>query len=396
MDVEKIARKALTILNLKYGLPKKGFITGGAIANLIWELVSGNKAVINDVDIFVYNPLDDNDKERIFKYREIETSYFEAYNHLAIDSNTKDSYVIKESIDKGIFNEIKYQSKNTSPEIVIKSFDINCTQIGYLIEDDKFYWTKEFEEFIETGELKITNLNTPAHTCIRIVKKKHELNATLNDFEIYLAKYVLENKHSFKDISRIRFMQRYADIFNNNRGYLGQFFELKRDEDTEKYLRTKEIIEPVYMLDPSSYIYLTDLQHPPIISPDFLFYMRNIYKTEKETTWKDLYSVYNHVNYIDRIPTKEEIEFLSKLVNCYPNIANQLKGLKFSEQIYVTKSILNKVTKYHDYNTAIAVLENVKFRVDSTFDDDECLLLGLSVRKKIKDLNTVSFEDILF
>jgi hypothetical protein len=36
------------------------------------------------------------------------------------------------------FNYVKYSSNVTDPGIIIKSFDINCTPIGYSIDEDKF------------------------------------------------------------------------------------------------------------------------------------------------------------------------------------------------------------------------------------------------------------------
>ena len=41
MEIEILARKAVDILKSKWGLPKKGFLAGGSLANLIWEIHSG-------------------------------------------------------------------------------------------------------------------------------------------------------------------------------------------------------------------------------------------------------------------------------------------------------------------------------------------------------------------
>ena len=53
MNVETLGRKAIDIIKEKWGLPLHGFVAGGSIANLVWELVSGNKAIVNDIDVFV-------------------------------------------------------------------------------------------------------------------------------------------------------------------------------------------------------------------------------------------------------------------------------------------------------------------------------------------------------
>ena len=58
MDIDLLVRNSIEKISDKWGLPKKGFITGGSISNLVWEEVSGNKAVVNDVDVFILEYID--------------------------------------------------------------------------------------------------------------------------------------------------------------------------------------------------------------------------------------------------------------------------------------------------------------------------------------------------
>jgi len=399
-DVEKIGREALSIIKSRYGMPLSGFITGGAISNLMWEIISGNKAIINDIDVFLFTPPDPIDTKLsidptpafikkqtngIFKYDKMETQYFEHYQQMSSSIYTKDSYIIKESINDGIFNFVKYESNNPSHRLIIESFDINCTRVGYSIDEDKLYWEKDFEEFLQTGQLKISNLNTPAHTAIRILKKKEELNATLDDFEIKLAQYVL-SRSSFCDINRIRFKQRYADMYDKYKSYLDRFFTIDHDDDIEKYLTGIGVSDSIYHLTSIDVGLkgIIDRDNPKMnTSSDFLFYMRNIYHNEKlKKIWEKLHYVYFGVDYIDIDISEEDIDFLSKLIKSYPRILENLKGLKLSQQLEITRRVLNNITIHHDYETAIAVLENVKVG-DIPLDEDECLILGLSVRKKV-------------
>lgn len=393
IDVEKFARKALTLIKLKWGLPPIGFITGGSIGNMIWELVSGNEAVINDIDVFIYNKISND--ENIFKYQKVEVEYTDAYNQLISSHNKRDGiYKIKESINKGIFNEVRYESDNTSPSLIIDSFDINCTRIGYSIEEDKFYWTKDFEEFLNTGELKIANLNTPAHTAIRIIKKKHELKAKLSDAEFAICQYTLLNRNEFMDISRFRFKQRYASIYEKYSEKLNKFFTIKHDEGLENYLvKNKLIFDSIYYLEVNSDNDFIDISsnfrgsvnYRLTNSEDFLFYIRNIYKNKSlQEIYQKLYFYYNSIDYIDVKINFTDVEFLSKISKLYPGCVRNLQGLKFSEQIKLINDVIKNVTKYHDYETAIAVLENVKLNKGLVFDEDECLVLGLSVRKLVK------------
>jgi hypothetical protein len=53
MNIENLARKAIEHIKATYpNFPKEGYLAGGSLANLIWEYVSNNKAIINDIDIF--------------------------------------------------------------------------------------------------------------------------------------------------------------------------------------------------------------------------------------------------------------------------------------------------------------------------------------------------------
>jgi hypothetical protein len=187
MDVQQLAQRAIDKIKSQWGLPKRGFIAGGSISNLIWEEVSGTKAIINDIDVFLFDGLLENynedKKEYYFSFKEDEENvWYDDYAGLRFIDRAKNYYSISESTTEGIFNYVSYKSNTHSPEIIIKSFDINCTAVGYSIEEDKFYWTPDFEKFLKTSELKISNLKTPCHTAIRIVKKAEELGVNLDLF----------------------------------------------------------------------------------------------------------------------------------------------------------------------------------------------------------------------
>jgi hypothetical protein len=57
MNIESLGRQSLQKLKAYPNFPSTGFIAGGSIANLIWENVSGIKAIINDIDVFVFDKL---------------------------------------------------------------------------------------------------------------------------------------------------------------------------------------------------------------------------------------------------------------------------------------------------------------------------------------------------
>jgi hypothetical protein len=409
MNVELLGRQAIDIIKSKWGLPKEGFVAGGSIANIIWELVSGNKAVINDIDIFVFgsiqNHIDTSDKSSLFNYQEKETKYYEDYTGMCFNTHTKDFYSIVESTKDDIFNIIKYKSNTNDPSLIIKSFDINSTRVGYSIEKDQLYWTSEFEEFLETGELKVCNLMTPSHTAVRIAKKSKELNAKLNFFEFELIQHALS--YSFVDRIKFRFKERYLEMFKSNLDILEPHFIITRDNEAEEFVKTQYLEDvKLYYLMPNI---KTDNDNDVFIRPrifndsnifsihkssDFLFYMRNIYgKDNLSTIWEKVYYYFNDVNYIDREVLSEDLELLYRFSQAAPNSIENLKGMKISEQINIIKKFLDKFKE--DPIIAISIIESMKFDKDIELDEQTSLLLELSVRKKIVNDTTNKVGRIL-
>lgn len=404
MNIESLGREALEIIKSKWGLPLHGFVAGGSIANIVWELVSGNKAIVNDIDIFVFEGIEENidtEEKSLFKYQEKETKYYEDYAGINFANYTKDFYSIIESERDGMFNTIRYKSNKSDPSIIIKSFDINATRIGYDIDTDKLYWTSEFEEFLKEGELKVSNLMTPSHTAVRIAKKSKELNAKLDEFEFKLIQYALSYK--FIDRIKLRFRERYLEICKEYKDILSNYFYLSRDLETEEFLFKKngEKVELHYLVSKDlEYENITDdfekiiySKLPKIFddnnlnrifkSTDFLFYMRNIYNASEELKemWSKLYYFFQDINYIDKEISKEDLELLNRFSINAPGSIENLKGLKISEQIEIIKKFLEKFKD--DPIIAISILENIKVDKDIILDEQTTLLLELAVRKQI-------------
>ena len=128
MNIESLVRTAVERIKSTWGLPEQGFIAGGSIANLVWELVSGKKAVVNDVDVFLFDGvvdgIDPSDKKSLFKYQEKETKFWEDYTGMRYSSITKDFYTIESSEHEGMFNKVKYKSNKVDSDIFLWSFDI--------------------------------------------------------------------------------------------------------------------------------------------------------------------------------------------------------------------------------------------------------------------------------
>jgi hypothetical protein len=383
MDIDLLVRNSIKKISDKWGLPKKGFITGGSISNLVWEEVSGNKAIVNDVDVFTLEYIDSkyelNKSKYLYSFKGDEKIFYESYNG-AIDYNTKTKnyYSILESTHDGIFNYVSYKSNTDDPMVVLDSFDINAVCVGYSIDLDKVFYTKEFEEFIKTGELKVTALRTPSHTAIRIVKKSVELNANLDNFEIQLIQHsIISNMLSYK----VRFKDRYFELFKKYMDKLSEYFYIEKDLECMKSLN---LSESLWFLVANKQRVFNDINLNLITDSDtYLFYMRNIYNNESLIkVWGKLHHLFYSVDYIDTTPTEKELEILSNIINVVPGIINNIIGMRLSEQL---KLISNLFNAFDDKHIALRILERNKLDVNTVFDEETKLLLELSVRKHLTD-----------
>ncbi len=407
MDIKSIAKQALERLKKYTNFPKSGIIAGGSISNIVWEIVSGNKAVINDIDVFIYeseidakilssNYLDNNTK---LSYMSSETVYDEDYRGLKFTSNPKEYYQINKSEHVDIWNFVYYNSNVKGMEVIINSFDINCTQIGYSIDEDKFYWTKEFEEFLKTGELKLTNLLSPHHSIVRICKKEEELNAKLDSFEFSLISYAIRNCRG--QFNKRNFSDRYLEISRKYYKKISKYFYIERDKNAQAYLKgLKSVDINLYHFESNSLKFSTDLAQDKFSTckiyslNELLFYSRNIIdKTDKLDYWDKLNFLYTRVDYIDITPSDDDVKMLRNLIFNAPKSIEKLKGLKISEQLRIVKKILSAYTK--EPNIAIAILEKIKIDPNKDLDDKDVLMLELLVRKELLLITSDKIDGVL-
>lgn len=409
MNIENLCREALEKLKSEFGIPKRGFIAGGSLANTIWELVSGNKAVVNDIDVFVFRqktdiPLEET-RETLFRYKETDKNFYEDYTGICWSTYTKSYYAIVSSETNGIFNEIVYDSNIEEPQFILNSFDINCTRVGYSIELDKFYWTKDFEEFLNNSKLLVSSLTTPSHTAIRIFKKSNELNIPVDDFEFKILSQALNR--SFNDSNKLRFKERYNEIYEKYSDELSVYFKIERDLLSENYIKLNfNSDDKLYYLMPVKYetkfdtsglfidIWNDDNVKSLHTSKDFLFYIRNIYGNEElKKYWSELSNCFETIDYIDCEPSEKDFNLLSRFLKYSPRSLNKLKDLKLSKQIELIKTLFGVFSE--DPIIAISLLESDRFVMPEEFDDSTKLLLELSVRKEIVNDNRGKVKLIL-
>ena len=421
MNIEKLCRNALDFLKSNYpNFPKSGFIAGGSLGNLIWEQVSGNIAKINDIDVFIFDKVVDRNykdvsnwvnpsspvPQKLF-YHKKEKVYYEDYSGLCVTSQSKDFYYIESTSTEGIYNFVNYSANRRDPQVIIDSFDINCTQVGYSISEDKFYYTQDFVYFLRTGNLQLTNLMSPAHSAIRLVKKKHDLNAKLDEIELKMCQYVV--MVSMQDTTRRYFTEKYASNYRKYESELALYFSLKKDDNITELFKTQRNLDldiftlevPVEPTDVKSDFFFEHIVGSSRTNKIFndeeinkiydgqslIFYIRNIQGSKSlKQIWRNLNYLYDNQNYVDGDFSLEDIEMLHRLTQVAPSTIKNLKGLRLSQQISIMKNLFEKYQE--DPIVAISILEKMKIDPDKEFDEGDLLLLELSVRKEIvNDVN---------
>lgn len=390
MNIEKLVRKAITEIKLKWGLPQKGFIAGGSIANIVWKYQSGTKAIVNDIDVFLKTKHED---KFVFEYENKEYKYSQSYIHLQQQLLVKNKYKIYSVSRQDMFNTINI-SEDATPISILQSFDINATCVGYSIEEDKVYFLDSFKDFLETGNLKIVNMMTPAHTAIRLVKKKHDLNATIDEFEFRIIQFCLKNKY-LPDFDRFRFQSKYADMFVKYKSELELYFELKNCEELQDWIskaKNKEVkLFELVNVESADFTQFNKKSSNGVsikyslTTNDMLFYFRNVLGNEQlEKTWLSLAPVMKRGDYLEN-STEEQLEFVQKFIEIYPGCITNLGGYKLYEQDKLIRETVKKIGTEFDVETAAKVIELNKLNPHEEIDSFDITILGLSAQRKTRN-----------
>ena len=373
-------------------MPETGFLAGGAISNVVWGILTGKNTPVNDLDIYhlieLNKYISTQEMREKQHFAKNEKWVYEDYKGTYITYKRQGYYTIEKVSIDGIFNIIEYKSSTDDKSIIIDSFDINCCQLGYDIDKDEFIWTKDFEKFLETGELRLTNLTSPAHSALRLVKKKNELGVKLPEVELDIISYAMQNI-KFIDTQKFRFKERYAKMYERYESELKSRFKLVRDKDIEDYLKFNFGIEDfIWTLEPTNIGLSIVKDNIPgiVLSKYFLFYIREIFgKTYYEKIWCKLHPIMDLNmsidDYIDIELDEEKLDKLNKLVIHAPNTNINLKGLTISKQLELFDNILKAFP--NDPFVAISVMENHILKDIDLNDEMNILLIELSIRKKV-------------
>jgi len=155
---------------------------------------------------------------------------------MSLDSRAS-SYRIVDTDRDGLFNNVyvtktSLSSANQRYLYILKGFDINCCMVGIDLETKKLVYTKEFEEFLQHRQLLVSNPYTPAHTSLRLLKKKEELGVYLDlDKEMkYLSQvYLLFNDPYQGSLNKVFgnfFSEKYKDLYDKYENQISEYFEI--------------------------------------------------------------------------------------------------------------------------------------------------------------------------
>lgn len=388
MNWKQYVPQVIAELNELQTLPKTGLLAGGAIANKIWEKITKKPMPVNDIDIFIYdkhlepsNSLDiDKYKNYIYSKKDV-TKNFDSYAGIRYESKHSKCYKIEKHSRDNLLNFVNYTASTTDYNIILESFDINCTQVGYNLETGELLFTDGFDKFAQTGKLEIMCANAPAHTLIRLLKKRDELSATVAEVEF---KYLMAARaQSYDNFIRHYFGEKYFELLSPK--WLSELqnmgFVLKRIEQTQH--RDQHNLSPnLWTIDVApgkrifdNYNYLNAV---PTLN-DLDFYMRNIYgDAHKEMLWRKFGILWSrNKEYVTGTTLVADEHKLETVLANIPEISLSLQGLSFNEQLSAIDNIFNITDK----ESATCILKTCS--VGPNITEDDVLLMSLRARKLI-------------
>jgi len=238
-----IVSKILTNLSKLSVIPDNGFLAGGAVANTLLSMKYGKSYPINDLDIFI--------EEEGVTYEDSGTTPLRSqtlviqsgYNEGELSYDHGSNYRILEVSRDGLLNWITISRVSDRDNIrnyryILNGFDFNCCQAGIDLRTNELYYTDEFEEFLNTLQLDVTAIYTPAHTAIRLFKKKKELDCYCNVencMELLSQPLIRETRGKLNPRHfGIYFSHKYRDMFIEHHIELKEYFKIESFFDDKK------------------------------------------------------------------------------------------------------------------------------------------------------------------
>lgn len=230
-------------------LPAAGYLAGQAVSSALFELFSDDGAglsVYNDPDVFYEATPDDLVAAKAalrtldtVEFQEASVNYDSGQLRLAVDK----AYEVVRSSRVGLVNSVAYRrplscSRSSRMVQLLQGFDINCTQVGVDLATQRLEWTPAFDEFRQTRQLLIGNVQTPNHTAMRWFKKRRDLPGAFGNDERAMETISLlthaempEWRREYEEQSdlRWRFGDKNARLYQSHQRELSDYFEMEQD-----------------------------------------------------------------------------------------------------------------------------------------------------------------------
>ena len=229
---------------LDVDIPNKGFLAGGAVANLLMRFVwEDDSYPINDLDVFVEGQLDFLE----FKNTPMRTNSLivegDGYMVTKLSYDHGSNYQILDVERDGLLNTIKIskvtnENNKEDYQYILNGFDFNCCQVGIDLSTNKIYYTEGFENFLNYRQLEVTAVYTPAHTAIRLFKKIEELKCYCNVdecMELLSQPLIKQNLiHLRRNQFGIYFSTKYKEMYMKHYTKIKEYFKMVKFFDHKK------------------------------------------------------------------------------------------------------------------------------------------------------------------
>jgi len=226
VDTEEIIRR---LREFAPNLPDSGFAAGGAVAAVINHIVRGVDSPIRDVDIFLPADFDsrgNNDQQFIWTDVGFYSGMLEDVGYSLIRTERDynlDLVYCTASIDG-------FESN------ILKGFDLNCCQSGINLSTGELFYTTEFEDFLKSGKIYITNVCTPFHSACRLFKKTRDMSGNCSyDTELHTLSLSLHLLTRWTDVLSQQIpLNKLSFLTDQDKAILRRFFIIEEQETSFK------------------------------------------------------------------------------------------------------------------------------------------------------------------
>ena len=235
------------------------FIAGGSVSNILISMIHGGTPVINDIDIYkevkeaIQDPTTGNPVTLKYanKHEWYPATYVneeglemvdDSYGRIFVAENGAKMRVVRH-LRKNIFNVIEFlyedyrnpinKLNKTRETVVLEGFDLNCCKAGIDVKTESIVYTREFLEFLETKQLKITSPSAPIQSAIRLYKKMQDLNCFC-DVEHEMRFLTVASKHiQSGQMAKYIGPETYVK-YEKIKDFIDKYFKLREPKDSNE------------------------------------------------------------------------------------------------------------------------------------------------------------------